>query len=179
MPLISKQRGNFTIEFALLAVVFATLLIFTADMVIKLSMQGKLDRLSYSAVNILKERTQLFDTASTVVDAATAADLFTIVNNSLKRTSDNHQGKLLGATFESLTFADSQASPSLTQVSQGGGCQLAKDLDEFAHLSFMTSWGRRANLYRVTLCYETDNWAGELFDAQFTTVQSSSIMMGR
>jgi tight adherence protein F len=34
-------------------------------------------------------------------------------------------------------------------------------------------------LYRVTLCYETDNWAGELFETDFTTVQSSSVMMGR
>lgn len=56
----SKQRGIFSIEFAIVGICFSLLLAFSGDVIIKLSIKGKLDRLSYSLVNVLKERTQLY-----------------------------------------------------------------------------------------------------------------------
>ena len=178
MHSISKQKGNFSIEFALLGVVFATLMIFTSDLVVKLSMQGKLDRLSYSAVNILKERTQLYSPNNSEITNASALELHQIIAQSLQRTTGDYSNANMSSTFESLTFSDNTTS-ALTTINQSGGCSLAQTLQDYDALSMITSWGRRASLYRVTICYETDNWAGELLDANFTTIQSSSIMMGR
>ncbi|WP_254795850.1 tight adherence pilus pseudopilin TadF [Moritella viscosa] len=43
----------------------------------------------------------------------------------------------------------------------------------------MTSWGRRASIYRVTMVYRTENWFGALIGEEFNTVSSSAIMIGR
>lgn len=173
-----RQKGTFSVEFALLGVVFATLLIMTGDVIIKLSVQGKLDRLSYSIVNVLKERTQLFGKNDYTLTQDDADSLYTVVQNSLERTMGNDSDDNLSGSFEMLTF-DLSGSPHTTTIHRGGGCTLQQTVSDLQDLSMMTSWGRRATLYRVTLCYETDNWAGELFDMDFTTIQSSSVMMGR
>ena len=55
LNLKSKQRGVFSIEFAIVGVVFSLLLAFSGDVIMKISIKGKLDRLSYSLVNVLKE----------------------------------------------------------------------------------------------------------------------------
>ncbi|MBV7299183.1 ATP-binding protein [Enterovibrio sp. NIFS-20-8] len=172
-----KQRGTFSVEFALLAVVFAAFIILTGDIVIKLSMQGQLDRLSYSMVNVLKERTQLYDPDFMEIDSQSTRELNSIISHSLGRMVSNYDASKMGTTFESLTFPNGRQT--LDTIEQGGGCQLTDTLADHQDLSMMTSWGRRASLYRVTICYETDNWAGASFDTEFTTVQSSSIMMGR
>ncbi|MEZ8284593.1 tight adherence pilus pseudopilin TadF [Vibrio splendidus] len=173
-----RQTGTFSVEFALLGVVFATLLILTGDVIIKLSIQGKLDRLSYSLVNVLKERTQLYGKNDNTLTTDDAKALYKVARNSLERTTGNYSQANLSGTFEMLSF-DLNGNSNTTTVKRGGGCTLTETIQGLQALSMMTSWGRRATLYRVTLCYETDNWAGELFETDFTTVQSSSVMMGR
>lgn len=174
----SKQRGAFSIEFALLGVVFSTMLIFTADLVVKLSVQGKMDRLSYSLVNIIKERTQLYGKDNYDIDQAMVADIYSVARSSLNRTLGGYDSANFGGEFELLQF-DFEGNASVSTIEQGRGCQLDQTISQMQDLSMVTSWGRRATLYRVTLCYETENWAGDLFDEDFTTIQSSSIMMGR
>ncbi|MGF1756227.1 ATP-binding protein [Vibrio makurazakiensis] len=174
----SKQSGTFSVEFALLGVVFATLLIMTGDIIIKLSIQGKLDRLSYSLVNVLKERTQLYGKDNNTLTADDARALYIVAQNSLERTTGDFSQSNFSGSFEMLTF-DLNGRQDTTTINEGGGCELTDTIQDLQALSMMTSWGRRATLYRVTLCYETDNWAGELLETDFTTVQSSSVMMGR
>nr|PMI79656.1 ATP-binding protein [Vibrio lentus] len=178
MNLRSKQSGTFSVEFALLGVVFMTLLVMSGDIIIKLSMQGKLDRLSYSLVNVLKERTQLYGTDVNTLTRKDAITFIRVARKSLSRTTENYKKDNLSGTFEMLTF-DTNGQSKVTELKRGGGCTLTENIQALEDLSMMTSWGRRATLYRVTLCYETDNWAGQLFNSDFTTVQSSSIMMGR
>lgn len=165
-------------EFALLGVVFSTLLIMTGDIIIKLSMQGKLDRLSYSLVNVLKERTQLYGKNNNTLTVDDAEALYLVARNSLERTAGDFSQSNLSGSFEMLTF-DLNGRQETTTINRAGGCGLTETIQDLQALSMMTSWGRRATLYRVTLCYETDNWAGELLETDFTTVQSSSVMMGR
>lgn len=174
----SKQRGLFSIEFALLGVMFSTMLIFTADIVVKLSVQGKLDRLSYSLVNVIKERTQLYGKDNYDIDSSMVADIYKIAEGSLSRTMSSYDAKNVGGEFELLKF-DLDGKQLVTSISQGRGCTMSDTIAQKSDLSMVTSWGRRATLYRVTLCYETENWAGPLFGENFTTIQSASIMMGR
>nr|WP_216607665.1 tight adherence pilus pseudopilin TadF [Vibrio tubiashii] len=162
----------------MLGVVFSTMLIFTADIVVKLSVQGKLDRLSYSLVNVIKERTQFYGKDNYDIDNKMVADIYKIATGSMQRTMGSYQASNVGGEFELLKF-DLNGNPTATRISKGTGCSLAQTISQQEDLSMVTSWGRRATLYRVTLCYETDNWAGSLFNEEFTSIQSSSLMMGR
>lgn len=147
-------------------------------MVVKLSVQGKLDRLSYSLVNVIKERTQLYGKDNFSIDESIVAEVYAIAISSLKRTMGSFEENKIGGEFELLQFV-SGGTADITRINMGTGCELPSSIKQQQALSMMTSWGRRATLYKVTLCYETENWSGKLLDKEFSTVQSSSIMMGR
>ncbi|SHO56531.1 tight adherence pilus pseudopilin TadF [Vibrio quintilis] len=178
-----KQRGNFTVEFAIICVVISLLLTFSADVIIKLSCKGKLDRLSYSMVNLLKERTQLYQNNYSL-EQSNVDRIVHIVRSSLQRTMKQFRSQNFGYLIESVTFNDEQV-PSYSVFPSGSGqsggirCTLRSPLSQMTDLSKITTWGRRASLYRVTLCYDTDNWIGELLDMEFTRVQSDAVIIGR
>lgn len=186
----SNQKGNFTVEFAIVGVVFALLLVFTADIVVKLSTKGKLDRMSFSAVSILKERTQFYDANFELTPTkdknnqelpdAEVSSLYNIISQSLNRTMSNYQKNKLGMAVEVQTFSDKKTANTLVTYSKGNlGCEISTPLSSETDLSIVTSWDRRASLYRVTLCYDTENWFGDLVGKSFTTVYSNSVMIGR
>lgn len=183
MLLKLKQTGNFSVEFAIVGIFFSLLLVFSGDVIIKLSVKGKLDRLSFSLVNVLKERTQLYS-ATSQINTGEAQALQKIAENSLNRTLGTFDKSKFGILVEELTFhgigvANANALNPFPLGTQR--CAVSQTLDKLANLSVVTSWGRQASLYRVTLCYETDNWIGDLLDTgkEFTTVSSSSVMIGR
>lgn len=174
-----KKKGMFTVEFGLISVVFAILLLLVGDTVVKLSMKGQLDRLSYSMVNVLKERTQLYGKDNNTLNSSDAANLLLIAGRSLSRTNRNSFKRTdLNGTVEMLKF-DSRNQASSTSINVRAGCHLSRKINQLSNLSVTTTWGRKAVLYRVTLCYETDNFAGRFFGKKFTTVQSSSLSIGR
>lgn len=176
---ISKQKGNFTIEFAIVGVVLAVLLVFSMDIIIKLAYKGKLDRLSYSLVNVAKERTQLYGEDFSVTEPDATA-LFNIATNSLRRTTDSFAADRLGMVIEGLTFADIGQANSANVFELGNyNCALPQNIGDMQDLSVVTTWGRQARLYRVTICYETDNLFGDLLGGEFTRVRSSSVIVGR
>ncbi|PMH46900.1 hypothetical protein BCU68_01310 [Vibrio sp. 10N.286.49.B3] len=178
-----KQKGTFSIEFAIIGVFFSLLIAFSGDVIIKLSVKGKLDRLSYSLVNILKERTQFYSS-----DPDFTADgkvLNKISKQSLQRTMPTFENSNYGLLIESLAFYDpddnsTYASPYYQSLERGGNhCSVSDSLEDLESLAILSSWDRKVPLYRVTLCYETDNWIGDLLGTQFSTVSSSSFMIGR
>ncbi|WP_162063690.1 tight adherence pilus pseudopilin TadF [Vibrio taketomensis] len=176
----AKQKGTFTIEFAIVGLFLSLLFVFAGDMTIKLAHKGKLDRLSYSLVNILKERTQLYGKDFNIKPAEIES-IANIARDSLRRTVQQFDQASFGYLIESVTF-DQEQKPSYQFFNTNGvgvRCQAAQSLNQMQHLSKVTTWGRRATLYRVTLCYETDNWIGDLLDVDFTTVQSDAVMIGR
>ncbi|WP_159654831.1 tight adherence pilus pseudopilin TadF [Vibrio atypicus] len=175
-----KQRGTFSVEFAIVGLIFSLLLVFSGDVIIKLSMKGKLDRLSYSMVNILKERTQLYSEDYTITQAE-AREMYTISQGSLARMGGSSFDSTKYKTIvEELTFA-SNGSPNPVRTYSFGAdvCSLSTTLRELRHLSVITSWDRQATLYRVTLCYETENWVGELLGGDFRIVSSDAVIIGR
>lgn len=174
-----KQSGNFSVEFAIVGVFFALMLAFSGDIIIKLATKGKLERLSFSLVNVLKERTELYGGNFSPSDAQArteAIQLQTIAENSLRRTF----GTFVPAQFGILVEA--QTSANTFQQFQGGGqqCQAAQPFNTLLNLSVQTSWFRQASLYRVTICYATANWFGAISGGTINNlIQSSSVMIGR
>lgn len=173
-----KEQGNFTVEFAIVAVFFSMLLVFSGDIITKLSVKGKLDRMSYSVANIVKERTQLFDESSFSITESEYKKADAIAQASLSRTLESFDSKLFGSVLEVQTFNNNFAPNDLQTFSSGNiACDIGDPLSP--DLSVITSWGRKATLYRITLCYETDNWFGELIGGEFKVVNSRSIAIGR
>ena len=62
---ISSKKGSVTIEFVFMLVLLLFIFAFLVDFVIVRTTQGKLDNATYSLVNILRERTQLYNDKGT------------------------------------------------------------------------------------------------------------------
>ncbi|WP_443090805.1 tight adherence pilus pseudopilin TadF [Basfia succiniciproducens] len=58
---IRQQRGSVTIEFVFMLILLILILAFMTDLAMLRSTTGRLDNISYSLANILRERTQLYD----------------------------------------------------------------------------------------------------------------------
>lgn len=176
-----KQRGTFSIEFAIIGIFFSLLLAFSGDVIIKLSVKGKLDRLSFSLVNIVKEQTQFYDPDSNqALLKVDAQKLKKIAKNSLARTLGTFDVDNFGMLVEEVKFSEKNTVGSFVSYDLAPNtCVVKNTLQELKSISVVSSWDRQVPLYRVTLCYETENWIGDLLGEQFTTVSSSAVMIGR
>ncbi|MCZ2722869.1 tight adherence pilus pseudopilin TadF [Marinomonas sp. 15G1-11] len=179
----SSQRGLFAIEFALVGVFFAALLVFTEDVVIKQSIKGKLDRLSYSLVNIVRERTQLYN-KSDQMSLAEANDLLKVATRSLKETMGNFEEGRLGLVIEQQKFkANLSPEPVRANIESfklgGYNCDPAESIDQRIGLAPVSLLGRKVTLYQVTLCYQSDNLYGDLIGETHELVRSTSITVER
>lgn len=180
LKLHKDRSGTFMVEFAIVGVAFALALAFCADTVIKMSVKGKLDRMSYSGVTIIKERTQLFNDSNFTITQGQFTQADKIIQNSLKRTMTNFDSNKFGSLLEVQTYQTNSAMTPNTLIKfKGAGltCTPPNTLDP--NLAVVTSWGRKTTLYRLTLCYETENWYGELVGEDYKMVSSSSLMVGR
>lgn len=174
-----KQQGVFSIEFAMVAVFFSLLIAFSGDVIIKLSLKGKLDRLSYSLVNVLKERTQLYDTDYQLT-VKEVDDIDTIAQHSLQRTFGRFETKHYGLLVEELSFKQVGIPNSAISEKRGAvECRIKQTIDSLEEMTVVTNRGREMPLYRVTVCYETNNWIGGILGREFTHVMSDSVVIGR
>lgn len=175
----SKQRGIFSIEFAIVGVFFSLLLVFSGDVIIKLSVKGKLDRLSYSLVNVLKERTELYGMDYQLTKKEVDS-LNIIAKNSLSRTFGAFDENRYGMLVEELSFSEIDVpNPIISEQRGTETCHVGESIDNLKKLTVLSVRGRTMPLYRVALCYETDNWFGRLGEKSYTTVMSDSIVIGR
>lgn len=183
--MLSKSKGTFTVEFAIVGVIFSLLLVFTGDLVIKLGTRGQLDRMAYSMAGLLKEKSQLFDLQEDLNQNEAektyqdAEKTYQIVKKSLTRTlggfNENRFGYVVdvrrGSEFAiTITFPPDRINDCSSRDLAGPNTQ---------DLGFETSWARQATLYQVTLCYDTLNWYGHLLGKDFSRVSSNAIMVGR
>ncbi len=177
--MLNKQHGNFTVEFAIVAVFFSLLIAFSGDLIIKLSIKGKLDRMSYSASSIIKERTQLFNSIYDIDESITKEGLntYNIVKASLSRTMKSFDENKFGYSLDIYKLDKLNViREKVYKYPNGIECSVSTpDKDLF----ITTTWGRTLILYQVTLCYQTNNWFGILLGKTFNRVQSYSIVMGR
>ncbi|MGX9418278.1 tight adherence pilus pseudopilin TadF [Vibrio sp. WJH972] len=172
------QTGNFSVEFAIVGVFFSLLLVFSADVIIKLSIKGKLDRMAYSAASVIKERTELFAGILDVDESNTQQGerTYDYVQASLGRTIGNFDPNAFGFSLDVYTFDGSNVTSTNAYTASALTCTVNQPSDD---LFITTGWGTTLTLYQVTLCYETDNWFGDLIDVEFNRVNTYAAVMGR
>jgi tight adherence protein F len=193
-----KQQGVFLVEFTIMIVSLVIFIMFTIDVMLKISMKGKLDRAAYSAVSILKERTQLYDEDTglsrledsgednedgtdiyeTVNDSAL---IYTILKNSFNRTTGNFDESSFGVVVEAQTYANDNSANAPEIFYEGNyRCNMESTLGALEpQLSIISSWGRQVSLYRVSVCYNTDNYVIGFLPNGFSYIESSAVMVGR
>lgn len=186
-----RQRGAFAVEFSIIGIIMFALLFFSVDVAIKLGMKGRLDRLSYSAVNLIKEQTSLAEDYS-----FSATNVFKIIRNSLYRTTaqgafdENNLTVLveilsteISGNALSTTQTSSLSGNSSSPLGTGSGTPLKNYVDSLA-TSVVTETddsgntqdiiltlapylgdGNYADVYQVSVCYKTENWYGEFIDS--------------
>ena len=170
----SHLKGTFMVEFAIVGIFFAAALAFCADSVVIISTKGKLDRLAYSGVSLVKERTILFDEDDFSVSDAEFTQLEKLLKNALQRTLINFDSQRFGIRLETWIPEVGASAPK-----NGGAvtCNAMPALTEDS--SVMTTWGRRASVYRVTLCYDVPSWFAAFIPQSQTLIQSNALMIGR
>ena len=191
------QSGAFVLEFALLASIISLCMIFVTNMTMRLILEGHLERLSYSGVSLIKERTTLYN-ADNKIKASEAVTLFAILKNSLSNTMSSFEEDKFGMILQQVNFQKKEAEEACEQPGpetnpaesecyetqwepfyQGAlTCTLGSNLSTKKELFAMTSRGRPMTLYEVTLCYKENNWVGNWADS-LATVSASSVMMAR
>jgi tight adherence protein F len=188
--LIFRQRGAFAIEFAIVGLLLGVLLAFAQDAIINISMKGKLDRLSYSAVSIVKERTQLYSgdppgsdagfDLNNPMAASDATNIYTAMKQSLSRTTGSFDESKFGMRLEELTYDGNNAS--LVIYKEGSlDCEVQSslaDTEKQDALQITTTLERHPPIYQITLCYDTDLVA-DLLSKGFERVSSTSVAVGR
>ncbi|WP_394209275.1 tight adherence pilus pseudopilin TadF [Enterovibrio calviensis] len=183
MHSVSKQRGVFIIELTMILLVLSLIIVFTMDVVVKQTVKGKLDRLSYSLVSLLRERSQLFEGNETMTFDE-AAKSFSLIQRSLNSTMGNFDISRLGMVIEQQRF-DANKNPITAVVNQhiftlgAYSCEPEEPLRQKMDLSPVTQFDNKLALYQVTLCYRTDNWYGDLAGETFERVRSISLSFGR
>lgn len=175
----SKNKGNFTVEFAIVAIFFALLIAFSGDVIVKLSIKGKLDRMAYSSASIIKERKQLFGDEFSAVEQE-GIDAYTIVNASLGRTISNFDTEKFGFSLDMYELISGTVSKTTIYNSNSSGVGIACTVPTPKQALFITTtYGRSLTLYQATLCYQTNNWFGSLVGETYDRVQSYAAVMGR
>ncbi len=178
-----NQTGVFIIEFAFVLLAFSFVIVFTMDLVAKQSVKGKLDRLSYSLVSVLRERTQLFDGDETM-SYQEATKAYNLIRKSLRSTLAPFEESRLSVLIEQQRF-DEDKNPISQNTNEhifrmgSYACPAVTPLTNMQDLTPITQFDNRLTLYQVTLCYRTDNWFGSLVDEEYERVRSASISFGR
>ncbi|PMN71899.1 tight adherence pilus pseudopilin TadF [Enterovibrio norvegicus] len=178
-----KQMGVFTIELAMILLAFSLIIVFSMDVVVKQTVKGKLDRLSYSLVSLLRERSQLFDGDESMThDEATKS--LALIERSLSSTMNTFDIQRLGMVIEQQRFdSNNNPIPPVANVhifTLGSySCEPEEPLVTKIDLSPLSQFDNKLTLYQVSLCYRTDNWFGNLAGESFERVRSISLSFGR
>ncbi|RUM48906.1 MAG: hypothetical protein DSY85_16750 [Marinomonas sp.] len=180
----NSQRGTFVVEFAAISFALVLLMAFCGDLVIRLATKGKLDRMAYSAVTIVKERSALFAAEDfQLLDGSARQtqfdELHKIVEASLIRTMGSFNAQQFGMTLDVIGIGENDelvGGSNTLPDDQGIQCESSQSMQTLVTaLKLDTS----PTLYRITLCYETVNWFGGLLDEDYGMVRSHAISIGR
>ncbi|MBY3787053.1 hypothetical protein HPQ32_01135 [Photobacterium carnosum] len=163
---LNKQKGSFVIELAFVLMFLCLLTLFTADIAMQLFTRAKLDRVSYSLVNVLKERTRFYDGNNTLTQHD-YEQLYTIAG---KLLPDTNYGVLIKSTVSKKDIN----TPSMASVK----CSPVVINPALIPISSLT--GVKFPVYQVTVCASFNSWFGKFTHGKNTfVIQSTSVMPGR
>jgi tight adherence protein F len=186
----ADRKGSIAVEFVAISLVLVTFIFFFADLVVKESTSGAMDRLSYSMAGILRERTQLYN-ADERISQADVDQLWQLAEKTLRNMNVVGDASLLQMDvqeihFQSLDEQTSQVkaddySVHLTSHIGEGTCQPDFPLEHFrTTLAPVGSYERIVPIVQVTVCLPSTSWFSRLFEREKTQLISShSIVMVR
>ncbi|HDR1345159.1 TPA: protein TadF [Pasteurella multocida] len=146
---LSDKKGAVTVEFIAMMMFLAFIFAFLSDVIVMRSTMGKLDNASYTLVNILRERLQLYAGTADISDR------------------DYKQMELLA---KRLIYGDQNSKEELNIVLEYWSekkqtrlphainrCQPYRNLRDLSYLSPKSEFNneRRIPLYQVTVCVES------------------------
>ncbi|WP_439236180.1 tight adherence pilus pseudopilin TadF [Lonepinella koalarum] len=151
----SNEKGSVAIEFVLIMIVLAFIFAFMADLVFMRSSLGKLDNASYSLVNVLRERRQLYDETISGSKTITNSDLVTFrkLASQILYGDNSHDNDVI-IVLEQLTFTEETPILPHTKLGDDSKCPPATSLDKLKDLSPRSEINgeRKIPLYQVTVC---------------------------
>lgn len=151
---LKNKKGSVTIEFFFMILFLMIVFAFMVDLVLIRSTMGKLDNASYSLVNLLRERTNLYDKR----DGINNMDLDEykkLANLLLSGNKDSTSPNI----YVVLEYKSNNAS---TILGDTGNCRPIETLDKLWTVSpysegTKTNSPRKVPLYQVTLCVEINS----------------------
>ncbi|WGE55832.1 tight adherence protein F [Actinobacillus equuli subsp. equuli] len=166
---LTNPRGSVTVEFIFIFFLFSVLLIFLIDVTILQSTTGKVQRTSYSLLNIVKERSAVYKGNETISsDEVEKLKTLALSLMGEEKASDN-----VAVTVEHHKFNDVQPQATnapatrpkkevnVTRFSSGNASCEAAGKADVADASPLTqnfrSSVRYASIYRVTVCRKMTN----------------------
>lgn len=162
---LNKQKGSFVIELAFVLMFLCLLTLFTADIAMQLFTRAKLDRVSYSLVNILKERTRFYN------------------GNNILTQDDYDQldiiaKKLLPDTNYNVLINSTVPTEAITPTVKPVKCSPIIINPALIPISSLTDV--KFPVYQVTVCSAFNSWFGKFTHGKNTfVIQSTSVMPGR
>ena len=183
---LSNKRGSVTIEFIFMLILLTFIFAFLADFVIVRSTQGKLDNASYSLVNVLRERIQLFGDNGTATLTDDDLHDFEKVARGLLYGDKNDDNQKVLIVLEHFWREPGSTSNKFERLpSSSNGCEPYRKIEELVHLSPNSEIndGRKIPLYQVTLCAETNSFFKSLYlskeNQSLGLIRSSSLAVSR
>lgn len=178
-----KQRGAFTVELAFILMMVSGLFWMQINNLMAVSNKGKLDRLSYSLVNILSERRQLFgDEGYMCKDRrkchAVRDDLYKIATASMGRMSGGFKPDEFGMRIEELRKEGGRTKYEYLDKGNLSDCNLTT-IQSKGDILPKTSRNRYLPMYNVILCYSTPADLIGAKDNNMLKVVSSSFTYAR
>ena len=154
---IKNKKGAVTIEFFFMVLLLGILFAFMADLVMLRSTLGKLDNASFSLVNILRERTQLYrkDAKLTNTDLIQFEQLAKSLIFGDKNSSEKVY-VVLEHWWQDGSEDKSERFPPIS--SADAKCHPYKNISELKDLSPRSEYlknERKIPMYQVTLCVDT------------------------
>ena len=183
---LPNKRGSVTIEFIFMLILLTFIFAFLADFVIVRSTQGKLDNASYSLVNVLRERIQLFGDNGTATLTDDDRHDFEKVARGLLYGDKNDDNQKVLIVLEHFWREPGSTSNKFERLpSSSNGCEPYRKIEELVHLSPNSEIndGRKIPLYQVTLCAETNSFFKSLYlskeNQSLGLIRSSSLAVSR
>ncbi len=149
-----NKKGSVTIEFFFMVLILGIIFAFMADLVMLRSTLGKLDSASFSLVNVLRERTQLYGGTSSI----TNSDLRQF--EQLAKFSlfgDKNSTQKVDVVLE-FWWQDANGGDQVQTERTSANCapyQPINQLRDLSPFSEVEGRERKVPMYQVTLCIDT------------------------
>ncbi|PAF53558.1 hypothetical protein BKH42_05080 [Helicobacter sp. 13S00482-2] len=176
---IYQNTGSVSIEASIIFGLLIILIILIGDIGKALINQGKMDRLSYSLVSIIRETSLHGNTQE--ITPENASNLHKILKN---LSSDFLKDSDISLKLEVMYFSTlNTPKPQKVLVYDFGdsNCETPNKIEENTNLSVQTSEKKYLTLYRVTTCMKQKTSFSPIKNLveKIIKIQSSSIALGR